>query len=66
MLKRLADEQNVPPYIIFGDATLIQMARDKPLDEVALLAVVGVGQHKLEKYGGAFLDAIAGYSLSAE
>jgi ATP-dependent DNA helicase RecQ len=64
--KRLADEQGVPPYIIFGDATLIQMARDRPLDEAALLDVVGVGQHKLEKYGGAFLDAIAGYSLSAE
>lgn len=62
--KRLADEQGVPPYIVFGDATLIQMARDRPLDESALLDVVGVGQHKLEKYGRAFLDAIAEYSLS--
>lgn len=63
--KRLADEQGVPPYIVFGDATLIQMARDRPLDESALLDIVGVGQHKLEKYGRAFLDAIAEYALSA-
>jgi ATP-dependent DNA helicase RecQ len=61
--KRLADAQGVPPYIVFGDVTLVQMARSKPLDEHALLAVAGVGQHKLEKYGSAFLDAIAGYAL---
>lgn len=61
--KRLADAQGVPPYIVFGDVTLVQMARSKPLDEDELLAVAGVGQHKLEKYGGAFLDAIAGYAL---
>jgi ATP-dependent DNA helicase RecQ len=57
--KRLADAQGVPPYIVFGDATLIQMARDKPLDEEQLLAVSGVGQSKLDKYGQPFLDAIA-------
>ncbi len=62
--KRLADEQGVPPYIVFGDATLVQMARDKPLDEGALLAVVGVGQHKLEKYGHDFLDAITEYCMA--
>jgi ATP-dependent DNA helicase RecQ len=59
--KRLADEQGVPPYIIFGDATLIQMARDKPSDEDALLSITGVGQSKREKYGEAFLKAIAEY-----
>lgn len=62
--KRLADEQGVPPYIVFGDATLAQMARDQPLDEGALLMVVGVGQHKLEKYGHDFLNAIADYCLA--
>ncbi|MFA7387540.1 MAG: DNA helicase RecQ [Thiohalobacteraceae bacterium] len=62
--KRLADAQGVPPYIIFGDATLVQMSRDKPMNEDALLGIVGVGQHKLEKYGGAFLDAIAEHGLS--
>ncbi len=59
--KRLADAQGVPPYIVFGDATLIQMAREKPLDEEQLLAVNGVGQSKLDKYGQPFLDAIAEY-----
>ena len=62
--KRLADEEGVPPYIVFGDATLIQMARDKPLEETELLGVTGVGQHKLEKYGSRFLDAIAGYCVT--
>jgi len=62
--KRLADEQGVPPYIVFGDATLIQMARDKPVDERALLAISGVGEHKLGKYGADFLDAIAGYCVA--
>jgi len=62
--KRLADEAGVPPYIVFGDAALIQMARDMPLEEHELLAVNGVGQHKLEKYGKAFLDAIAGYRVA--
>ncbi len=59
--KRLADEQGVPPYIVFGDATLIQMAALRPLEEDQLLAVSGVGQAKLQKYGRQFLDAIAEY-----
>jgi len=63
--KRLADEQGVPPYIVFGDATLIQMAALCPLDEDQLLSVSGVGQAKLEKYGRDFLDAITEYSLSS-
>ena len=61
--KRLAAEAGVPPYIVFGDATLLQMAREKPADEVALLNISGVGQHKLEKYGSAFLDSIALYGM---
>jgi len=61
----LAREQGVPPYVVFGDATLIQMARDKPMDEEELLAVSGVGRHKLEKYGADFLDAIAGYCMQS-
>jgi ATP-dependent DNA helicase RecQ len=62
--KRLADAQGVPPYVIFGDVTLIQMARIRPVDESSLLGVTGVGQHKLEKYGTDFLDAIAAYQAS--
>ncbi|MFN2308521.1 MAG: DNA helicase RecQ [Gammaproteobacteria bacterium] len=59
--KRLADAQGVPPYIIFGDATLIQMARERPGNATELMGVVGVGQHKLERYGGAFLEAMAAF-----
>lgn len=62
--KRLADARGVPPYIIFGDATLMQMARDMPPDDEALLQVVGVGRHKLEHYGAEFLAAIAAYRLA--
>jgi len=62
--KQLADAQGVPPYIVFGDATLVQMARNKPLDEQALLAITGVGEHKLEKYGAAFLDAITTHCVA--
>ena len=62
--KRLADEQGVPPYVVFGDATLAQMARDKPMDAQELLAISGVGQHKLEKYGDDFLDALAEYCVA--
>ena len=61
--KHLAEVEGVPPYIVFGDASLIQMARDKPVDEAGLLNITGVGQHKLEKYGSDFLDAITLYSL---
>lgn len=61
--KRIADAQGVPPYIVFGDATLVQMARDKPTDAAGLLNIIGVGQHKLAKYGSEFLNSIALYAL---
>jgi ATP-dependent DNA helicase RecQ len=61
--KHIADVQGVPPYIVFGDASLVQMARDKPVDEAGFLNITGVGQHKLDKYGSDFLDAITVYSL---
>jgi ATP-dependent DNA helicase RecQ len=62
--KRIADQQGVPPYIVFGDATLVQMARDKPTDEAELLAITGVGQHKLDKYGSDFLNCVALYGAA--
>ncbi len=57
--KRLAAEQGVPPYVVFGDATLVEMSRRRPRSEADLLEVTGVGLAKLERYGQAFLDAIA-------
>ncbi len=56
--KRLADENNVPPYVIFHDATLMQMATDKPQSFEALLEISGVGQTKLDRYGSAFLEVV--------
>jgi ATP-dependent DNA helicase RecQ len=62
--RRIAAEQGVPPYIVFGDASLVQMARDKPTDEAGLLNITGVGQHKLGKYGSDFLDTIASHGMA--
>ncbi len=62
--KSLADAEGKPPYIVFGDATLVQMAREKPQTEQDLLAISGVGQAKLEKYGNDFLNAIAEYCVA--
>jgi ATP-dependent DNA helicase RecQ len=51
----LARERGVPAYLIFNDATLLEMAVRKPKNEADLLQVPGVGPAKLEKYGDAFL-----------
>jgi len=59
--KRLADEQRVPAYVVFSDATLAEMSARKPGTYVDLLAVNGVGQAKLERYGDAFIEAIAAH-----
>jgi ATP-dependent DNA helicase RecQ len=58
---RIARDQGVPPYVVFGDATLIQMARAKPEDAARLLAITGVGEHKLLHYGNDFLALISEY-----
>jgi ATP-dependent DNA helicase RecQ len=59
--KQLANEAGVPPYVIFGDATLAEMATKMPTDEAALLAINGVGRHKLQRFGGEFIDEIISY-----
>lgn len=56
--KSIADEQGVPPYIVFGDASLISMAQIKPRIKAEMLNVHGVGQVKLERFGTQFLDVI--------
>jgi len=55
---KLAREQGVPAYVIFHDATLLQMLRERPqtLDELG--AISGVGAAKLKRYGGSFLDLL--------
>jgi ATP-dependent DNA helicase RecQ len=59
--KKIADEASVPPFVVFSDATLAEMARTRPTHSRELLQVSGVGEHKLRQYGKAFLDVIAGY-----
>ncbi|WP_020599023.1 DNA helicase RecQ [Spirosoma panaciterrae] len=59
--KQLADEQNVPAYVIFTDTTLEDMARQKPTTPDALRNVSGVGERKLQLFGKQFLDEIVGY-----
>ncbi|HEY5728907.1 MAG TPA: DNA helicase RecQ [Anaerolineales bacterium] len=59
--KEMADATEVPPYVIFSDRTLIEMAAYYPQSMESLLSIGGVGQVKLEKYGDAFLDVIKTY-----
>jgi len=59
--KEMADESGVPPYVIFSDRTLIEMAAYYPQSRKSLLNIAGVGQAKLEKYGDAFLDVLKAY-----
>lgn len=58
---RLAAQQGVPPYIIFHDSTLQEMAQYLPGSRDALLEINGVGKHKLEKYGEEFLSIIQSF-----
>ncbi|MES9829395.1 MAG: DNA helicase RecQ [Candidatus Thiodiazotropha sp.] len=54
----LAKAQGVPAYVIFHDATLIEMAEKRPRDKQQLALISGVGDHKLERYGDAFLSLL--------
>ena len=59
--KQIADRDGVPPYVVFGDASLAEMAATLPTDRDALLQVNGVGQAKLQRYGSAFMEEIISY-----
>lgn len=59
--KRLADECGVPPYIIFSDVSLRQMARHYPEDQQAFSRISGVGEKKLREFGKVFMAEIASY-----
>lgn len=61
--KQLADRDEVPPFVVFSDTTLVEMAQSRPANESELLSVSGVGQRKLQKYGNEFLTAICAYGL---
>lgn len=54
----LAKEMGVPPYVIFSDATLKEMLLHRPLNDMEMLSINGVGDKKLERYGEEFLDIL--------
>ncbi len=59
--KRLADERDVPAFVIFSDYALRQMARQYPANEEEFGRISGVGDKKLKDFGSAFINEIAGY-----
>ena len=59
--KQLADERKVPAYVVFGDATLRQMARDYPTRLTDMEGITGVGEKKRAEFGEVFADAIADF-----
>jgi ATP-dependent DNA helicase RecQ len=56
--RELATEAKVPPYVIFHDSVLREMAALKPVSRTALTAITGIGARKLEAYGDAFIAVI--------
>jgi len=56
--KAIADEENIPPYVVFNDATLIEMAEQMPISAGEMLGVNGVGTRKLERFGREFMSLI--------
>ncbi|MDJ1491429.1 DNA helicase RecQ [Cytophagaceae bacterium DM2B3-1] len=56
--KKLADNEGVPAYIVFSDASLSDMAQKKPVTKTEMLNITGVGQEKFNRYGETFLNAI--------
>jgi ATP-dependent DNA helicase RecQ len=64
--KQLADEQLVPPFVVFGDATLLEMAARRPKNFEEMAIISGVGAHKLGRYGPAFLSVITHYIDNSE
>jgi ATP-dependent DNA helicase RecQ len=63
--KHIAARDDVAPFVVFSDASLIEMCQQLPTDNRSLLAISGVGQTKLSRYGADFIDAISDY-LSEE
>lgn len=61
--KRLADDQGVPPYVIFHDSTLIQLVESRPGELSQMQFINGIGERKLALYGEEFLTVIKQYPL---
>jgi len=64
--KSLADEQGLPPFVIFHDSTLIQMTEKRPTELREMQFISGVGEKKLNQYGKAFIEVIKDHPLPQE
>lgn len=64
--KQIADEAGVPPFMVFSDASLVEMAFYLPSHEEAMLEINGVGKHKMAKYGEQFIATILAYCATNE
>jgi ATP-dependent DNA helicase RecQ len=60
--KQIADSLGVPPYVVFTDATLSEMAQKKPVSEAQMKAVSGIGTEKFRLYGQAFIAEIVAFA----
>ena len=59
MLRRsIAQKQGIPPYLVFSDATLSEMAEKRPLADADMMRISGVGERKLHLYGDAFMEVV--------
>lgn len=61
--RKAAQQQGVPPYLIFSDATLVEMAEKRPLSDAEMLRINGVGERKLQLYGDIFIGEIRKFAL---
>ena len=62
----LAAAQNLPPYVVFSDQTLRDLAEQRPDSRLKMLQIKGIGENKLDKYGDTFLAILQGYKASEE
>ncbi|MEA4902067.1 DNA helicase RecQ [Desulfitobacterium sp.] len=61
--RNAASRENLPPYMIFSDSTLREMAETRPINQAGFIRISGVGEKKLEKYGAAFIEEIKAYLI---
>lgn len=64
--KVIANEENIPPFVVCNDATLIEMAERCPVGPNELLLINGVGQRKLARFGEAFMTLIRAHLAGIE
>jgi len=61
--KEISKKENIAPYIIFSDMTLIEMAEKKPRNRWDMLKIKGIGNQKFKSYGEKFLERINNYCM---